>query len=398
MKKPANSSGYQPGFTDEVEELEELEDLEAIEEPEELPSPSQLSETGEDGSESENKGRSSLPCLDHYQSNFNNSPLPFVVTDKTLKILWANRSFYEEFTPFEETENRYLTEIFYSYLGEEHAGKIYRSLRSSENGYSWRGRVERKSESMVRKIANMLIAPLYVNNNKTINGYTAVFDDITEENKEMLRGTFLSLLEASKLKDNDTGYHIQRVNEYSRTIASYLYDSGTTGKIDHEFIDDIAFLAAMHDVGKIGTPDDVLNKNGPLEDWEWEIMREHTINGAYILSTYPNPMAKEIALFHHERWDGSGYPYGVSEDMIPLSARIVAIADVYDALRMKRAYKSAISHKKTADIMLEETGSHFDPSLMNVFTKVESRFADIYRELYDPENEQAGGHSVQKLS
>jgi len=131
-------------------------------------------------------------------------------------------------------------------------------------------------------------------------------------------------------------------------------------------------------VGKIGTPDDILNKEGPLSDWEWTVMREHTKNGAFILSTYPNPMAKEIALSHHERWDGSGYPYQLSGEMIPLAARIVTIADVYDALRMERSYKPALDHNVTVHKMIEGKESHFDPFLMDIFSTVEDDFKKIY--------------------
>jgi putative two-component system response regulator len=139
----------------------------------------------------------------------------------------------------------------------------------------------------------------------------------------------------------------------------------------------------MHDVGKIGTPDDILNKEGPLSDWEWAVMREHTKNGAFILSTYPNPMAKEIALSHHERWDGSGYPYQLSGEMIPLAARIVTIADVYDALRMERSYKPAMEHEAAVTTMIKEGGSHFDPFLVEVFSSLGDDFKRIFDDNQD---------------
>jgi putative two-component system response regulator len=208
-----------------------------------------------------------------------------------------------------------------------------------------------------------------------------MFDDVTEENKHLLRSVFMSLLEASKLKDNDTGRHIVRVNYYSKCLAEELFagkDSRYTG-IDADFIDNIGFLASMHDVGKIGTPDDILNKEGPLSDWEWTVMQEHTKNGAFILSTYPNPMAKEIALSHHEKWNGSGYPFQLEGDMIPLAARIVSIADVYDALRMERSYKPAFTHDVTVEKMLEGGGSQFDPNLLEVFTTIAGDFNDLYQ-------------------
>ncbi|WPQ89774.1 HD domain-containing protein, partial [Treponema pallidum] len=135
-----------------------------------------------------------------------------------------------------------------------------------------------------------------------------------------------SLLQASKLKDNETGLHCERVNHYCRLIAEYLYDINLYPQVDTDFVENIAFLAAMHDVGKIGIPDYVLKKRGGLNELEWELMKEHTINGALILSSYPDPMAKEIALSHHERWDGTGYPFKLEGEMIPLSARITSIA------------------------------------------------------------------------
>jgi putative two-component system response regulator len=141
----------------------------------------------------------------------------------------------------------------------------------------------------------------------------------------------------------------------------------------------------MHDVGKIGTPDDILNKEGPLSDWEWTVMQEHTKNGAFILSTYPNPMAKEIALSHHERWNGSGYPFKLEGDMIPLAARIVSIADVYDALRMQRSYKPPIEHEKTVEKMMESKNTHFDPALIDVFYAIAKDFEELYEANKDAE-------------
>jgi putative two-component system response regulator len=139
----------------------------------------------------------------------------------------------------------------------------------------------------------------------------------------------------------------------------------------------------MHDVGKIGTPDDILNKEGSLADWEWTIMKEHTKNGAYLLSTYPNPMAREIALYHHERWDGSGYPYNLEKTMIPLAARIVSIVDVYDALRMKRSYKKPFDHETAIRIVKEGSGTQFDPTLIVLLDRIGDDFERIYSDNQD---------------
>ncbi|MEA1911774.1 MAG: HD domain-containing protein, partial [Spirochaetota bacterium] len=192
-----------------------------------------------------------------------------------------------------------------------------------------------------------------------------------------------SLLEASKLKDNDTGNHIKRVGAYSKSIAKFLFNYNDYPGVNTEFIENIFFLAPMHDVGKIGTPDDILTKPGSLDEAEWKIMKEHTINGAYILKAYPDPMATQIATFHHEKWNGKGYPYGISGTDIPLPARIVAIADVYDALRMKRSYKEPFTHEKAVEIITKDSGSHFDPDLVEIYMKINSEFETIYEDLKD---------------
>jgi putative two-component system response regulator len=160
-----------------------------------------------------------------------------------------------------------------------------------------------------------------------------------------------------------------------------LLETGGYPEIDQEFIEAIGIVAAMHDVGKIGTPDDILNKDGKLEHWEWEVMKEHTINGAYILSTHPEEMAKHIALFHHEWFDGSGYPYGISDQMIPLPSRIVALADVYDALRMERSYKKAFSHRLACQEIERGRGNHFDPEISGVFLEMGDEIARVFSDL-----------------
>ncbi|HOV14880.1 MAG TPA: HD domain-containing phosphohydrolase, partial [Spirochaetota bacterium] len=154
-------------------------------------------------------------------------------------------------------------------------------------------------------------------------------------------------------------------------------------EITKEFCKRIKKVASMHDVGKIGIPDYILTKPGKLTEEEFKIMQEHTINGAFILSELAGQMARDIALFHHEKWNGLGYPYGFKEDQIPLSARIVAIADVYDALRMKRSYKESIPHEKTIKMVIEGKGSHFDPTLIDKFLEMDKEFNEIFEKMND---------------
>jgi putative two-component system response regulator len=315
---------------------------------------------------------------------FKTSIFPVLFLDKTLKIIYANPACENLFTGFFSISKNYFTDVFGKFFDIEDIKQIRETIVLGQHGFSWKGMAQIKSHDMTSVQTRVYLFPAQMNI-KEPNEFAVMFDDVTGENRRLLRSVFLSLLEASKLKDNDTGKHITRVNYYSKRLSIELFQSGATAyqKIDADFIDNIGFLASMHDVGKIGTPDDILNKEGPLSDWEWTIMREHTKNGAFILSTYPNPMAKEIALSHHEKWNGSGYPFQLEGEMIPLAARIVTIADVYDALRMERSYKPALCHEVTVRKMLEEKGTHFDPSLLEVFQSIAGDFQNIFESNQD---------------
>ena len=318
--------------------------------------------------------------------NFKNSKIPVIILDSNIQIIWENLSFSTLFGKGHSRFGYHLKKVFNPYLDDDKIINIIREIKSKRHGFSWKGRVEARDKHSLPILANLLLTPIFKEADdvsKIPSGYIGIFDDITRENRDLTQRTFLSLLEASKLKDNDTGKHISRVAAYAKLMAQKLYQKSDYSEIDKEFIEDISFLAAMHDVGKIGTPDDIINKGGSLEDWEWEIMKEHTINGAYILSTYPSLMAKEIALSHHEKWDGSGYPYSFAGNMIPLSARITAIADVYDALRMKRSYKEPFTHKETCIEIEKSKESHFDPQLIEILRPVFDEFDKIYETLKD---------------
>ncbi|MDR2701530.1 MAG: HD domain-containing protein [Spirochaetaceae bacterium] len=308
---------------------------------------------------------------------FDNSIFPVFFVNKELKIIFANSSCKKLLPVANKFAGQYFTDIFGKYINLEDIKQIREIVLTGNNGYSWKGEVKIKTRETVTTQAKLYLFPLDIAKREP-EEFIFMFDDVTEENRRLLRSVFLSLLEASKLKDNDTGRHITRVNKYSLRLSQELFNKKGYDRIDADFIDNIGFLASMHDVGKIGTPDDILNKEGPLSDWEWTVMQEHTKNGAFILSTYPNPMAKEIALSHHERWNGTGYPFNLEGDMIPLAARIVAIADVYDALRMKRSYKPAYDHKKTMEKMMESRSVQFDPSLLDVFYHISGDFNDLF--------------------
>jgi putative two-component system response regulator len=184
--------------------------------------------------------------------------------------------------------------------------------------------------------------------------------------------TIHRLLSASLLRDEETGSHIRRVGLLSELLAAAIGWSAAD-------VESIRLAAPMHDVGKIGIPDAILRKRGPLTGEEYAVMQTHTLIGGRILSNSESPMlkmAQEIALCHHERWDGGGYPAKLPGDAIPESARIVAIADVYDALSHDRVYRPAMPEEKVLSILQEGAGTQFDPHLLATFF---SHFSDMCR-------------------
>lgn len=188
----------------------------------------------------------------------------------------------------------------------------------------------------------------------------------TEELEETRREIIRRLGLAAEFKDNETGLHVIRMSHYSRLIAEAYSD-------DRQWTDLVFNAAPMHDIGKIGIPDSVLLKPGKLDKDEWKIMQTHSAIGAQILGEHTNSlleMAREIAISHHEKWDGSGYPNGKKATEIPISARIVAIADVFDALTSERPYKKAWAVEDAVKLINDEAGTHFDPDLVVLFNSV----------------------------
>lgn len=188
---------------------------------------------------------------------------------------------------------------------------------------------------------------------------------------------------ASEYKDEETGAHIKRTSFYTKELAKAL-------GMSKEFVDHIFYASPMHDIGKVGIPDSILLKPGKLTSREWETMKTHTSIGKKILGGSQSPflkMAEEIAMSHHERWDGSGYPEGLKGDEIPLSSRIMNIVDQYDALRSQRPYKPAFEHERVVEIITRGDGrtlpAHFDPQILDAFRSLTEKFREIYEAYRD---------------
>ncbi len=213
---------------------------------------------------------------------------------------------------------------------------------------------------------------------------------LSEETECALMMSVELLARAAEVYDVEIGSHIRRVNEYSYLIA------GLAG-MDKPFRDEIRWAAALHDVGKMSVDQAVLHKPGKLDEREWVEMRAHTTYGMQILTGHPRlAMSCDIAYCHHEMWAGGGYPRGLAGEEVPISARIVALADVYDALRSVRPYKPAYGHARAVEIMLQgdermQPESHFDPKLLALFGKHHERFAELWNRLTEPS---AGGPST----
>jgi len=203
-------------------------------------------------------------------------------------------------------------------------------------------------------------------------------DRMNQEVKDAYIETIYRLTRATEYKDEETAHHVKRLSLYAAAL-------GKAVGLSEPLIDLLLYASPMHDIGKIGIPDKILFKGTKLDEEEWQVMRTHPTIGYEILEGSTAPVLKlgaSIALSHHERWDGSGYPNGLKGEQIPIEGRILALVDVYDALRSKRHYKEPFTHEKACEIILEGDGrvkpDHFDPALLEAFKGMHLDFKKIY--------------------
>lgn len=214
----------------------------------------------------------------------------------------------------------------------------------------------------------------------------------TEEIKQTRDVTIHTLASLAETRDNETGAHLLRTQRYVRALGRRLKDHARFAHaLDDEAIELLYKSAPLHDIGKVGVPDAILLKPGKLTGDEFEIMKTHAQLGADAMKVAEKELGsndflrfgREIATTHHEKWDGSGYPGGLKGDAIPVSGRLMAVADVYDALISKRVYKEAFSHEKAMGIIIKGKGAHFDPDVIEAFVQCEGEFKEIAREYSD---------------
>jgi putative two-component system response regulator len=216
---------------------------------------------------------------------------------------------------------------------------------------------------------------------------------VHEQVKEIYDSQMSTILAFAKLaesRDGETGQHLERVRAFSRALTVKLAENPRfQATIDKNYINNIFHASPLHDIGKVGVADNILLKPEKLTEAEFDIMKSHTTIGAQTLEAvrnrYPNNkfvnMGIAIARSHHEKWDGTGYPDGLTGEDIPLCARIMALADAYDALTSERHYKEGYSHEKSRDIIVSGSGKHFDPMLVETFLEIEEEFREVREEL-----------------
>ncbi len=199
-----------------------------------------------------------------------------------------------------------------------------------------------------------------------------------------------SMAKLSDYRSLETGKHLERVRAYTYEIGMYMALHHPEKKLTRQMAEEISKVSPMHDIGKVGIEDKILTKPGRLTHEEFEIMKTHSkiggdlISDIYLKTGSPSlRVAFELTMYHHEKWDGTGYPAGLSGTGIPIAARIMALADVYDALTSKRVYKDAFSHEKSKQIIVEDKGIHFDPDLVDIFLAIEKNFIQLKNVLSD---------------
>lgn len=233
---------------------------------------------------------------------------------------------------------------------------------------------------------------------KKIEDYNLGLENRVQEQVQRITSAQVAIIFAmaklAESRDPETGEHLERMAEYGKLLCKNLrmlpkYEA----VIDDKYVDNIYAASPLHDIGKVGIPDNILIKPGKLTREEFEIMKKHSKIGADTLRVVNDKhpgndlvrMGIEIAESHHEKWDGSGYPNGISGENIPLAGRILALGDVYDALTSKRVYKEAFSHDKSREIILEGRGTHFDPDVVDAFISVENEILTIKKRFVDTE-------------
>lgn len=273
-------------------------------------------------------------------------------------------------------------------------GEVYRYITKPWNVVELMKTIENVLELIKLRNENRKMQQLLIDQNIKLKNINIELEDrirkAIKEMKEIEHVTIFALARLAESRDIETGEHLNRIRNYSRLIGERLAKKTPYfDYINEDYLRNLYYSSPLHDIGKVGIPDRILLKPGRLTEEEFEIMKKHTLIGGKTLEDAEKElvignrkesflsMGKNIAYYHHERWDGKGYPFGLSGDSIPLSARIVAVADVYDAMTNKRVYKDPLPHKEAVEIIISEKGKQFDPLIIEVFKECIDDFYQI---------------------
>lgn len=339
------------------------------------------------------------------------SPTSIIITDSDNKIIYVNPKF-EKMTGYVADEIiGKKPNILKSGHHDEHFYKdIYEAINHNR---VWTGNIYNRKKDGTFYWESSEISAVFDESNQVTN-YIAIKHDISEkiafdeslairrkeledevtlkitEIEESQHAAIIALAKLTEARDGDTGQHVERVQYLSRALAASMRNNDLHKKIiDNGFIRDIFYASALHDIGKINIPDHILLKPGKLTVDEFDIIKSHVSIGDKILSDMVKfysksrliTMARQIAKHHHEKWDGSGYLSQLKGEDIPLSARIVALVDAYDAIRSKRPYKNGKSHQQAYDLIVTDSGKHFDPNVVKAFIDINEQFDAIFNSL-----------------
>jgi len=345
-----------------------------------------------------------LSELNIYQDVFESTDDGIVIADLDGNIVKVNQGF-ENITGMTNIQllHQHLDILGHSLLPGLKFGTIVETLKTES---SWHADLEGKRNLDETWYNSITFSPIK-NEESSVFAYAGIFKDVTAQRRveQALIGSLkqmnlaqeaiiFGMARLAEHRDQTTGYHLERIRDYCRTLAEALIERKKyRSVINNEFVQMLCRTATLHDIGKVGIPDYILLKEDKLSQPEFEIMKSHTSIGYHTLNSIREQygdmeflkMGIEISYCHHERWNGSGYPQGLKGEKIPLSAQILAVADVYDALTTRRSYKEAFSHEHAIEIMQQEKGKHFSPHIFDVFMEIVDQFDEI-RKKFQMEN------------
>ena len=326
------------------------------------------------------------------------SAISIILTDFDQNVLFWNRGAENIFGyTAEEMIGSKITRL---YQEDGVTAKTVEMLRQQilQKGGTLRAQVRQLAKDGRELIISLAISPM-IDAGGTVRGILGIGQDITEEarlHEELLKSykrmqriqrfLIFALARLAEFRDEETGQHLKRMQDYCRTLSCRVrLNEKYSGVMTEQFIDDLVQSSLLHDIGKVWLPDSILFKPDKFNREEYDIMKRHCAYGAQALEEAADEtehdsflaMGRHIAYYHHERWDGTGYPSGLSGEEIPLAARMVAIADVYDALTTERRYKRAYPHEEACSLIIENKGHQFDPDLVDAFLEVEQEFRKI---------------------